>query len=239
MSVIDYSKWNKIIADIEKEGGLDSDNEDNPKRRSSDGNAPLELALKSPAAQNKPCQCVRVFRRSERPFGTTTQDYFFERIIIPKHHPMLVSGTALISPVSKKIGIPLIIYLEDPLHYPLSKPNVRSNYENQIITYLLIKPSNGFAPIKYQDGVGTALVARADHRPLAVGLLTTIHAYNSMLLSERYGSGDDHKVQHSITPNDFKKFAHKFVNKKKSEIEKDWNFTVFASSALLPLIILL
>ncbi|KAI9491809.1 hypothetical protein BDB00DRAFT_912279 [Zychaea mexicana] len=139
-------------------------------------------------------------------------------------HPMFLSGKAAISPLSQKIGIPLIVYLEDPLEDALHKPALRKKYANRIIRDLMIKLDSGSVHWQYKIGVGTAIVARLDNKPLSVGLLTAMHAYASMLLSKRYGRGDASKVQDSISPDDFKEFAIKFVDKAKKNFAKDWSY---------------
>ncbi|KAI7857366.1 hypothetical protein BDC45DRAFT_501019 [Circinella umbellata] len=191
--VLDYTKWVKMVDDMKKQGVQLK--EDTP-----EDNKPLERAPVKPAL--KECQCVRVYSVSEQPanqgiFGETT---------ISTHHGLFTSGRTLISPISQKIGIPLMIYLENPLSHALFKPELRELYVNQPITFLLARISNGFSPLHYQDGVGTALVARLDQKPLSIELMAIICAYIDMLMTERYGAIDPSQVQHTITPTDFNIF---------------------------------
>ncbi|KAI9250153.1 hypothetical protein BDA99DRAFT_522994 [Phascolomyces articulosus] len=200
MPVLDYTHWVKMVDDMKKQGI-------NIQEGRPEDNRPLEYAPERPA--EKSCRCVRVYSISERP----VDEPFFVDTTVSAHHAMFTSGRSVISPISQKIGIPLIVHLEKPLQHALFKPELRPLYQNQIITFLLARLSNGLAPLQYQDGVGTALVARLDHEPLTAGLLAIIHAYTDMLMSDRYGNfDDDYQVQHTINPADFNRFAQEYVN---------------------------
>ncbi|KAI8146154.1 hypothetical protein BJV82DRAFT_576463 [Fennellomyces sp. T-0311] len=209
MSAIDYTGWLKIT-----EGSTSQGLEPNA------FNKPLVRLPKKPAPH--PCQVVCVIRKSDRDSKKLTQDHFFESVTVQPTHAMFMSGKSIISPLSQKIGIPLIIHPESQVPHGFMNPN-REKYENQTITYLLIQLDNGFANLEHQDGLGTALVSRLDYKPLSIGLLTTIHAYTSMLLSERYGSEDDSRVQHTVTPEDFTKFARKFIDNTRASFNNHWD----------------
>lgn len=43
---------------------------------------------------------------------------------------------------------------------------VPQTYDNQRVTYMMIEPHTGFAPGKWQQGVGSAVLVRADRKPL-------------------------------------------------------------------------
>ena len=196
--VLDYTQWVRMVDDMKKQGI--HFREDTP-----EDNKPLERPPIRPAS--KECKCVRVYSVSEQPLN---KDIFGEATI-PTHHGLFTSGRTVISPISQKIGIPLMVYLENPLSHALFKPELRELYVNQPITWLLARISNGLSPMHYQDGVGTALVARLDHKPLSIELMAVISAYIEMLMTERYGGTDDSQVQHTITPTDFNRFYHEYL----------------------------
>ncbi|KAI8146158.1 hypothetical protein BJV82DRAFT_665960 [Fennellomyces sp. T-0311] len=214
MGTVDFSGRLKMMEDLAKHiPGI----ERNPVELK-----PPKLLPKKRAPHH--CQAIRVFGARDRPSDKLTQDHFFEKLTVPPDHPIFMSGKSMISEVTQEIGIPLIVYLEAPLAHPLVSPN-RSDYVNRMITYLLIKLKSGFANLEHQDGLGTALVARLDHKPLSVGLLTTINAYIMMLMDTRYGNGaeSDSRVQNTITPKDFAKFARKFIDDTKKSFDRSWN----------------
>ncbi|KAI9494638.1 hypothetical protein BDB00DRAFT_817620 [Zychaea mexicana] len=201
MPLLDYTKWLNLFDDVQKQAGGAF------RQGPPEDYFPLERAPKAPCSKAT-CQCVRVYSVSQRPDTSNILDHFFQSVTINARHSMFISGRTVISPIAKKIGIPLIVYLEAPLQYAICKPDLRPLYENQPVTFLLAQPSNGLAPMQYQDGVGTALVARLDHEPLSVEELAAINAYIHMLMNERYGRGPaDYQVQKTITHADYKRFT--------------------------------
>lgn len=54
--------------------------------------------------------------------------------------------------------------------------------DNQHATWLNIDPQSGFAPDKWQGGIGTVIVAAADGKPLSVDTLGAIVDYVSVIL---------------------------------------------------------
>lgn len=106
---------------------------------------------------------------------------------LPDTHRVFAEGA--FSPISQLIGLPVRILRLDR-RPSLSIPR---DYDNQLITYLMIDPVSGFAPLAWQQGIGTVIVARDDRRPLTSQYVEALWMYADALL-DRYSEG-------LVTPN--------------------------------------
>jgi hypothetical protein len=64
-----------------------------------------------------------------------------------------------------------------------------SDLQNHVATWLNIEPESGFAPMIWQDNVGTVIVARKDRKPLLPQHLEGVFDYCGRIL-ERFGDGN-------------------------------------------------
>ena len=64
--------------------------------------------------------------------------------LVPPTHPIWESG--FISPVSQMVGVPIYIWREEQ-EPPFEAPNVASR-DNQSVTFMMIRPEDGFAPAR-------------------------------------------------------------------------------------------
>ncbi|KDQ12018.1 hypothetical protein BOTBODRAFT_34876 [Botryobasidium botryosum FD-172 SS1] len=83
----------------------------------------------------------------------------------------------VVSPVSRLIGVPLVI---------IRHAQESSQHDNQAATYLMIDPESGLAPYSWQQSVGPVTVIREDRRPLSVPALQMIWMYFDLIL-EHFG----------------------------------------------------
>ena len=76
-------------------------------------------------------------------------------------------------PISHEIGYPLLV------HRPQDRLVRGPLADNRHATWLMIEPSNGFAPMEWQSRVGNVIVARADGGALEISTLGAITDYVS------------------------------------------------------------
>jgi len=107
-----------------------------------------------------------------------------ESVTIPADHPSWAKGT--LSPVSTLVDMPLLIYKEVPL--PRDTPRIWAERECQVATFMMIDLTSGFAPPRWQDDIGPALVVRADQKPLTVHDLARFWSYCCKLMDMDWGS---------------------------------------------------
>ena len=72
-----------------------------------------------------------------------------QNIEIPRSHPAM--SCPYVSPLSKLIGIPVIVYREDPVASPGQTARER---DCQSATYLMIELDTGFAAPEWQGNIG-------------------------------------------------------------------------------------
>ncbi|KFA68155.1 hypothetical protein S40285_10673 [Stachybotrys chlorohalonatus IBT 40285] len=101
-------------------------------------------------------------------------------ITIPADHPVFWQP---VPPLAQRLNIPIAIHREGT-----KSPN-RADLDNQIATYLAIDPESGFAPLSWQSGVGTVIVARKDRKPFLLQHLEVRFDYTANIL-DRFGDGD-------------------------------------------------
>lgn len=75
---------------------------------------------------------------------------FMKSVTISPNHPIHTKG--VISPVSQKIGFPVVIYR----HLP--DGGYGAEHDCQIATYLMIDPVSSFAPFEYAQFLSITLV---------------------------------------------------------------------------------
>ncbi|THH18659.1 hypothetical protein EW146_g2376 [Bondarzewia mesenterica] len=129
----------------------------------------------------------------------------FRVVQIPDTHPIYYQSD--VCPVSEVVGLPIMIYRhskEDPLYMERT-----AAMDNQIATYLMIDVDSGFAPMSWQQAVGTVTVMRQDHRPLTPQAIETMWMYNSHLL-DNFGEAEDFNPREDITPADFREFCEDY-----------------------------
>jgi len=104
------------------------------------------------------------------------------------------------SPVSKLIGIELCVAKVEPLYEFFTD---RAQYDNQIITYMMIDPVCGIAPDQWQAFVGPAVVWRASWEPFSADDALLLHDFLTTLL-EKYSRGQV-RLHRDITPAAFRR----------------------------------
>ncbi|EFJ31159.1 hypothetical protein SELMODRAFT_408655 [Selaginella moellendorffii] len=192
-------KWDRI----------DTSSSDDDEARTHE--APPTLPYSTTSGEGEMIQCVRVF--CKRGPGLVSS----EAVVLNTSHPIFSS--APVSPVSKLIKLPLRVFQVDPLPNPLGHP-LRGLYENQGITYLMIQPDSGFAPLEYQDGVGTAVVARDDRKPLYEKHLEAVLMFLSHLL-DLYSEGDFMVPQRKMTRSGFGDFFQSY-KRSRALLDQAW-----------------
>ncbi|KLO16552.1 hypothetical protein SCHPADRAFT_937749 [Schizopora paradoxa] len=128
-----------------------------------------------------------------------------EEVDIGSNHEIF-SGGGYLSPVSKLIGLPILIYRhlhdhpQDYFHH-----SMKQQYDNQAATYLMIDPKTGFAPPEWQSGVGRVTVARLDKTPLCKEDLGNLWMYCDHILD--YFSANGRPPKHYYTPSAFQRWV--------------------------------
>ncbi|KFA78918.1 hypothetical protein S40288_11392 [Stachybotrys chartarum IBT 40288] len=101
-------------------------------------------------------------------------------ITIPADHPVFWQP---IPPLAERLDIPIAIYREG------TKSLNQADLDNQTATYLAIDLDSGMAPLSWQSGVGTVIVARKDRKPFLPQHLEVLFDYTANIL-DRFGDGD-------------------------------------------------
>ncbi|KAI8146159.1 hypothetical protein BJV82DRAFT_665961 [Fennellomyces sp. T-0311] len=208
---VDYSRHLKAVENFDRHFPLGQPDQEEF--------MPFDRPPRKPSPHH--CQSIHLFGAQDR----RIHKHLYAKVTIPPDHPIFTSGRSLIAPISQKIGIPVLIYLESPLAHPSLRSNC-NDYANLMISNLLVNPRTGRTNIVHRDGLGTALLARLDYQPLSIELLTIIHAYITMLVDERYNLSEltDHAlVQSTITPDDFTKFSREFNSSARKDFHVVWD----------------
>ncbi|KAJ3800533.1 putative zf-MYND domain-containing protein [Lentinula aff. detonsa] len=100
--------------------------------------------------------------------------YFRHELIGNTNHSIFTKGERC--PVTKRIGIPLIIYSTG-----VCEP--RATGLNEIAVKLRVEATDGFAPDVWENQPGECLVIREDRKPLTQELLETVYSFISHLMS--------------------------------------------------------
>ncbi|KDQ56108.1 hypothetical protein JAAARDRAFT_36895 [Jaapia argillacea MUCL 33604] len=134
----------------------------------------------------------------------------FQTIEIRPNHEIHRSG--MICPLSKKIGLPLVIYRHEKVPW-MNRSYEDASLDNQIATYLMIG-QDGFAPADWQKQLGSVTVMRKDGKPLTHEAIETIWMYHDSLIEE---FGDDPMLpQRRMNPNAFQRYCKQYKNERLS-----------------------
>ncbi|KIK54175.1 hypothetical protein GYMLUDRAFT_177772, partial [Collybiopsis luxurians FD-317 M1] len=106
--------------------------------------------------------------RTEKPMH-----YFRHELIKGNDHPIFIDGEYC--PVTKRFGIPLIIYSMG-ICKGASAPN-------EIAIKLRVETKDGFAPEMWQLDPGECLVMGEDRKPLTMALLEAVYSFIAHLMS--------------------------------------------------------
>ncbi|KAL8635913.1 MAG: hypothetical protein Q9228_006641 [Teloschistes exilis] len=169
---------------------------------------------------SKPVNGVRISCDADmRDFGHNK----YEPVSIPASHQVFASGS--VSEVACRVNLPLLIYKIEMDQQWEDEPF--ENRNNQDVTFLLldVDPHKdyslkrgelgwGWAPVRWQDDVGSVLVARKDHAPLYcinVEVLCAFCRYLIPLFENTMDAGYERwhreQVMAKITPAEYAVFA--------------------------------
>lgn len=84
--------------------------------------------------------------------------------------------------------------------------------DNQAITYLMIDTDSGFAPPRWQSGIGTVIIARKDKKPLLPVHYEGFWIYTDLVL-EHFGDGG--KPGHMYSRAAFEEWWTDYVDEQK------------------------
>lgn len=99
---------------------------------------------------------------------------------IPADHPVFWGP---IPPLAERLNIPIAI------HRLGTKSTNRADLDNQTVTFLNLELESGLAPMAFQTGIGSVIVARKDRRPFLPQHLEGLFEYACRIL-DRFGDGD-------------------------------------------------
>ena len=99
---------------------------------------------------------------------------------IPADHPVFWEP---IPPLASGLNIPIAIHREG------TKSTKCADLDNQTVTYLNIELESGYAPMPWQSGIGSVIVARKDRKPFLPQHLEGLFGYAAGIL-DRFGDGD-------------------------------------------------
>ncbi|KAG2431711.1 hypothetical protein HXX76_009210 [Chlamydomonas incerta] len=119
------------------------------------------------------------------PCSGDTSCRFFRTTSVPRDHAAFTKGVR--SPIAAMVGLPLLVHRLDP-RPSLSIPR-SATFDNQGVTYMMIDPHTGFADSVWQQGVGSAVVVRADRKPLPRAHVEAFWEFCTHLL-DMFGDGD-------------------------------------------------
>ncbi|KAI0487318.1 hypothetical protein F4859DRAFT_250653 [Xylaria cf. heliscus] len=160
MSRFDYSKWDNM--------DIDSEREESPPRPTPTPKADISLASDSIQAVIVRCDLER------------TQSPSWSATTIPANHAIFSQSVA---PVPRLIEVPLVFYRVG------TQSANRADLDNQIITYMNIDAVSGFAPPEWASSVGTVIVARKNRKPLLPQHLEGVWMYCDYIL-DLFGEGE-------------------------------------------------
>ncbi|KAG2449509.1 hypothetical protein HYH02_005653 [Chlamydomonas schloesseri] len=150
------------------------------------------------------------------PCAGDTSCRFFRNTSLPREHPAFTQGVA--SPVAALVGLPLLVFRLDA-RPSLSIPR-SATYDNQGVTYMMIEPRTGFAAPVWQQGVGSAVVVRADKKPLPRQHVEAFWEFCTHLL-DRFGDGDTPDPAEDMTPAAWQMFFDMY-QADNAERRKEW-----------------
>ncbi|KAF9073594.1 hypothetical protein BDP27DRAFT_1360207 [Rhodocollybia butyracea] len=145
------------------------------------------------------------------------QSEHFQHELVRKNHPIFHRGE--ICPVTKRCGIPLIIYSTG-----MYRPAVEGN---EIAVKLRIEASDAFAPLPWQMADHReCTVIRKDRKPLTKELLETIYKFHKKILSYPLLDKGWAPWQGLLNPSVWQMFAMEYYleQNKTGRVGFDWFF---------------
>eukprot|EP00198_Chlamydomonas_reinhardtii_P009201 XP_001698538.1 predicted protein [Chlamydomonas reinhardtii] len=196
---VDYSKWDNIDTDSDSDDGRAPDREGRPSNATQPGfyrQTPVQplpsRARPAPLPETpRPGEVVCTYA----PCSGDTSCQFFRTTSLPRDHAAFTQGVP--SPVAALVGLPLLVHRLDPRR-ALTIPR-SPTYDNQRVTYMMIEPHTGFAPGKWQQGVGSAVLVRADRKPLPRQHVEAFWEFCQHLL-DMFGGGDTPNPAEDMSP---------------------------------------
>ncbi|KAL7411043.1 hypothetical protein BDY24DRAFT_397515 [Mrakia frigida] len=139
--------------------------------------------------------------------GQRTGDLFLPKLI-DDNHPIFSEGES--SPLSKLVGMEILVWREEKRDY--REIGHSPPHDNQSTTYMMINPSDGFAPPRWQSGVGSVIVARVDKKPLARNHIEALWMLADGVL-DQFGNGplSNYNKQRYYTPGGWKQFFESYA----------------------------
>ncbi|KAF5390835.1 hypothetical protein D9757_004452 [Collybiopsis confluens] len=146
--------------------------------------------------------------------GIEPAHYFRHEVVSPA-----IFRYGELCPVTKHIGIPLIICRDMSRGFPSSNNmNAENIGSNEIAVKLRIEDTaNALAPMDWQLDVPECVVMREDREPLTMQLLETIYSFNKYLLSYPIIDKGWAPWQGLLNPSVWQYYAMKYYEEQKAE----------------------
>jgi len=119
---------------------------------------------------------------------------------------ILNGGKGFVSPISKLIGVPLVVYRQRESGARVEGRSAAM--DNQAVTYLMIDIEHGFAPDEWQHSIGPVTVVRTDRKPLTTPALEMIWMYVDLILDHFGEEGEAPKWRY--TPQAFQEWCRRY-----------------------------
>jgi hypothetical protein len=144
---------------------------------------------------------------------------FVQTVRWPKHilQSSPTSYPSHACPISNRLGFPLRVTKVKPR----STLRVPSDYDNQWVTWMMIEPRSGFAPIPWMDNIGPVVVWREDGGDLSANDMCLLNDFLSGLLdqySEGPGAVDPN---HDLTPQVWTRFRDRVLADRAANVAED------------------
>ncbi|KAJ5924118.1 hypothetical protein N7466_008305 [Penicillium verhagenii] len=205
MPPIDYSKWDNIDTDSEPEFPPPQAPKPAPKPANKPAPAPAQATPAASPSDKKTVKAVTAKCTGEGGPG-------WSAITIPSDHPIFQNE---VPPVPALLDLPVVI------HRVGSRSNGQHNYlDNQPITYINIEADSGFAPPKWQSGIGTVIIARKDKKDLSPEHYEAIWMYCDYIL-DWFGEGPT--PTHLYTRQKFEQWFRGYKLRAVSMGREEWN----------------
>lgn len=180
MPPIDYSKWDNI----------DTDSDWEPDTSSVARPQLSKPTVPSPTAPSTATQATPSNQTPSSPEGTVKavtvrcqgdKGIPWSATTIPSNHPIFANS---VPPVPALLDFPIVIH-----RIGTADNGTTGCLDNQAITYIHVDPITGFAPPKWQSGIGTVIVARKDKKDLSPEHYEAIWMYCDRIL-DYFGEGE-------------------------------------------------
>ncbi|KAJ3755224.1 putative zf-MYND domain-containing protein [Lentinula raphanica] len=136
-----------------------------------------------------------------------SSQYFKHELIKGSDHPIYTHGERC--PVTKRIGIPLIIY-------STGVRNPDATGLNEIVVKLRVEATDGFAPDTWLQMPGECLVIREDRKPLTREMLETVYGFMRHLMSYPILDEGWASWQGLLNPSVWQMYAKKYYEDQKA-----------------------